>query len=73
MAGGGHVARRWSQIDPKSCQAGPSQPSASQIFPRENPWISLDSLVRIEPFQRVTLTPQGKKFFSLICRLTAIF
>jgi hypothetical protein len=58
---------------PNLAKPGQASPSASQIFPRENPWISLDSLVRIEPFQRVTLTPQGKKFFSLICRLTAIF
>jgi hypothetical protein len=46
-----------------------SQIQQNLAKPEQNPskkkaWISLDSLVRIEPFQWVAPTPRAKKFFS---------
>ena len=49
----------------KFSQAGPNWPKPGQIFPRKKAWISLDSLVRNEPFQGVALTTGQKIFFSL--------
>jgi hypothetical protein len=42
-------------------QPSPAAPSPKS---KKKAWICLDSLVRIEPFQRVALTPQGKKSWS---------
>jgi hypothetical protein len=54
------------QIDRKFCQAGPSQPKRPPNFSKKKAWISLDSLVRNEPFQWVTLTPWAFFFFILL-------
>jgi hypothetical protein len=45
------------QTESKSSQAEPSQPQLQPNFSKEKALISLDSLVRNEPFQRVALTP----------------
>ena len=52
-----------SQADSKSSKIQPSQPDIQPNFSKENPLISLDSLVRIEPFQWVILTPWPKNLF----------
>jgi hypothetical protein len=46
-------------------QTGPSQAKARPNFSKEKAWISLDSLVRNEPFQWVIVTPRAKKVFAL--------
>jgi hypothetical protein len=47
----------------KSSKAGPPfQPN----FSKNKAWISLDSLVRNEPFQRVIATPRQKNFVRAI-------
>jgi hypothetical protein len=51
------------QANPKFNQIRPSRAKASQRKLREKAWISFDSLGRIEPFQCVALTPQGKNSF----------
>jgi hypothetical protein len=43
-------------------QQNPAKPA--QRKSKKKAWISLDFLVRIEPFQSVAATPCGKKFFS---------
>jgi hypothetical protein len=49
------------QADPKSSQIQQSPDKRKQNKSKKKAWNSLDSLVRIEPFQGVALTPQGKK------------
>jgi hypothetical protein len=48
------------QARSKFSQIQPSQARASQRESKKKAWISLDSLVRIEPFQWVIATPHGK-------------
>jgi hypothetical protein len=38
-----------------------ASPSSGQIISRKKAWISLDSLVRIEPFQTVIVAPRAEK------------
>jgi hypothetical protein len=51
------------QARPKFSQIQPSPAKSGQRQSKEKAWISLDSLVRIEPFQGVALTPQAKNSF----------
>jgi hypothetical protein len=51
------------QADSKLNQIQQNPATPGQRESKEKAWISLDSLVRIEPFQGVALTPQGKKLF----------
>jgi hypothetical protein len=51
------------QARSKFSQIQPSPARASQRESKKKAWISLDSLVRIKPFQWVIATPEGKKFF----------
>jgi hypothetical protein len=51
------------QISPKFFKIQPSRPKARQRESKKMAWISLDSLGGNEPFQRVALTPRGKKSF----------
>jgi hypothetical protein len=48
------------QIEPS-----PAKPSQGRAKKKKKAWISLDFLVRIEPFQRVMLTPWGKRILLL--------
>jgi hypothetical protein len=48
----------------KFFQIRPSQAKDDQRKSKKKALINFDSLVRIEPFQRVTATPWGEKFFS---------
>jgi hypothetical protein len=47
----------------KSSQIQQNPADAEQRKSKEKGWISLNPLVRIEPFQRVALTPKGKNLF----------
>jgi hypothetical protein len=49
------------QTKSKFSQIQPNPAKPSQRISKKNTWISLDSLVRNEPFQSVMLTPWGKK------------
>src|SRR5271155_6263270 len=52
---------RLIQISPKLFKIQQSPPTPGQRKSKKKAWISLDSLVRIEPFQRVIVTPWRKK------------
>jgi hypothetical protein len=51
------------QANPKFSQIHQNPPKSEQNKSKKKAWISFDSLVRFEPFQRVALTPWGKKVF----------
>jgi len=53
----GESAAAVAQAKSKFSQAGPNSPKPSKDNQRKKPWISLDFLVRIEPFQRLAPTP----------------
>jgi hypothetical protein len=52
------------QANSKFIKAEPSQSKLQPNFSKENALISLDSLVRNEPFQSVVVTPRAKNPFS---------
>ncbi|MGB3582068.1 MAG: hypothetical protein WBA40_13300 [Roseiarcus sp.] len=52
------------QANSKFIKAEQSQPKPRPNFSKKKAWISLDFLVGNEPFQRIMLTPWGKKVFS---------
>src|SRR5271155_5220571 len=49
---------------PKLFKIQPSPATPSQRISKKKAWFSLDSLVRIEPFQRVIVTPRAKNLTS---------
>jgi hypothetical protein len=51
------------QAKSKFSQIWPSRPKLKPNFSKEKAWISLDFLVRNEPFQAVIVTPRAKKSF----------
>jgi hypothetical protein len=53
------------QAESKFSQIRQSPAKAEQRKSKKKALISFDFLVRIEPFQRVMLTPWAKKFFCL--------
>jgi hypothetical protein len=53
------------QAESKSSQIQQNPAKPGQKRSKKKAWISLDFLVRIGPFQRVMLTPLGKKIFCL--------
>jgi hypothetical protein len=53
------------QAESKLSQIRQSPAKPGQRKSKKRAWISFDFLVRIEPFQRVMLTPWAKKFFCL--------
>jgi hypothetical protein len=52
------------QAKSKFFKIRPSRAKGSQRKSKEKAWISLDSLVGIEPFQGVAPTPKAKRLFS---------
>jgi hypothetical protein len=54
---------RSSKPNPNLPKSGQAPAKASQRKSKKKPWIFLDFLRRIGPFQWVTATPQAKKFF----------
>jgi hypothetical protein len=57
------VSSLYIQAESKSIKAPPSQPKVGPNFSKEKAWISLEFLVRNEPFQWVVATPRAKKVF----------
>jgi hypothetical protein len=55
-----------SQGNSKSSRIQQSRAKPGQRKSKKKAWISLDSLVRNEPFQWVTLTPWAFFFFILL-------
>jgi hypothetical protein len=53
------------QAESKLSQIRQSPAKPGQRKSKKRAWISFDFLVRIEPFQRVMLTPWAKKSFCL--------
>src|SRR5271163_1144263 len=53
----------YSKSTPNSSKSSQARPRLGQRESKKKAWISLDSLVRNEPFQGVALTPWGKKSF----------
>jgi hypothetical protein len=53
----------FSKRNPNFSKPGQVRPSSRQVFPSKKIWISLDFLVRNEPFQGIVATPQDKKSF----------
>jgi hypothetical protein len=58
--------RSFVQARAKSSQIQQNSANAGQRKSKEKGWISLNPLVRIEPFQRVALTSKGKNLVLLL-------
>jgi hypothetical protein len=55
-----------SQAGSKFIKAQQSQPKLSPNISKKKAWISFDSLVGFEPFQRVVATPWAKKYLFFV-------